>query len=69
MKIAFIAEHYPPTEGGVATSAQRVARELVNLGLDVHLICFDSTRALDSEDSVIVEDDQRVKISRVSPFF
>lgn len=69
MKIGFIVEHYPPTEGGVATSAQRVARELVKLGVDVCIICFDATRPLDSEDFITEEKDNGVKVFRVGPFF
>ena len=69
MKIGFLVEHYPPTEGGVATSAQRVARELVKLGLDVTLICFDAVRPLDSEEFITKEIDNGVKVFRVGPFF
>lgn len=69
MKIGFIVEHYPPTEGGVATSAQRVARELVKIGLDITLICFDAVRPLDSEEFIIEEIDNGVKVFRVGPFF
>ncbi|MBK6877720.1 MAG: hypothetical protein IPG99_15025 [Ignavibacteria bacterium] len=69
MRIGFIVEHYPTTQGGVATSAQRVARELVKLGLEVILICFDSTRPLDSEEFVSEEIDNNVKVFRIGPFF
>jgi len=69
MKIGFIVEHYPPTEGGVATSAQRVARELAKLGVDVTVICFDATRPLDSEEFISEERDNDVKVFRVGPFF
>ncbi|MCB0541090.1 MAG: glycosyltransferase family 4 protein [Bacteroidetes bacterium] len=69
MKVGFIVEHYPPTEGGVATSAQRVARELTKLGIDITVICFDSVRPLDSEEFIIEEIDNGVKVFRVGPFF
>lgn len=69
MRIGFIVEHYPPTEGGVATSAQRVARELVKLGLDVTVICFDAQRPLESEEFISEEIDNNVNIFRVGPFF
>lgn len=69
MKIGFIVEHYPPTEGGVATSAQRVARELVKLGVSVLIICFDANRPLDSEEFITEEEDNGVRVFRVGPFF
>lgn len=69
MKVGFIVEHYPPTEGGVATSAQRVARELTKLGLDITVLCFDSVRPLDSEEFITEENDNGVKVFRVGPFF
>ncbi|HWQ88643.1 MAG TPA: glycosyltransferase family 4 protein [Desulfitobacteriaceae bacterium] len=69
MKIGFISEHYPPTEGGVATSTQRVARELVKLGLNVHVICFDNSRPVESEDYVIEDNDDGVNLHKIGPFF
>ncbi|MEQ1494776.1 MAG: glycosyltransferase family 4 protein [Novosphingobium sp.] len=69
MKIAFISEHYPPTDGGVATSTQRIARNLRRLGIDVHVLCFDHSQALTSRDYVCEEDDHGVRVSRVGPFF
>lgn len=69
MKIGFIAEHYPPTSGGVATSTQRVARQLVQLGARVHVLCFDHSRPLRSPDYVIEEVDRGVRVDRIGPFF
>jgi len=69
IKIGFIAEHYPPTSGGVATSTQRVARQLVQLGIQVHVLCFDHSRSLRSPDYVIEEVDHGVRVSRIGPFF
>jgi glycosyltransferase involved in cell wall biosynthesis len=69
MRIAIVAEHYPPTSGGVATSSQRVARELVKLGADVQLFCFDNSKPVTSDDYVIEELDQGVRIARIGPFF
>lgn len=69
MKIAFISEHYPPTDGGVATSTQRIARSLVQLGVEVHVLCFDHSRPLVSRDYICEEIDQGVRVSRVGPFF
>ena len=69
MKIGFISEHYPPTAGGVATSTQRVAREIAKQGFEVYVVCFDATQPIESEDSIIEELDSNVKIFRVGPFF
>ena len=38
MKIALVAEGYPPMSGGVATSARRVSQELAALGHDVTVL-------------------------------
>lgn len=69
MKIGFISEHYPPTAGGVATSTQRVAREIAKQGFEVYVVCFDATQPIESEDFIIEELDSNVKIFRVGPFF
>lgn len=69
MKIGFVSEHYPPTDGGVATSTQRVARSLHQLGADVHVFCFDHSRPLSSSDYVTHEIDSGVNVTRVGPFF
>lgn len=69
VRIGFISEHYPPTDGGVATSTQRVARNLHKLGADVHVLCFDHSRPLTSKDYVCHENDDGVRVSRVGPFF
>jgi glycosyltransferase involved in cell wall biosynthesis len=69
MRIALVAEHYPPTSGGVATSAQRVARELVKLGANVQLFCFDNSKPVTADDYVIEEVDQGVRVARIGPFF
>lgn len=69
MRIIFIAEHYPPDPGGVATSAQRVARALVSLGHEVILICFDSSGPLEGDDYILSECDNGVQVYRIGPFF
>jgi len=69
MKVGFVSEHYPPTEGGVATSTQRVARELIKLGLKVHVICFDHSRPIESKDYVVNENDDGVVLHKIGPFF
>jgi len=68
-RLAFLAEHYPPTDGGVATSAQRVARALVREGAKVQVLCFDHSRPLTSPDYVVHDVDEGVSIARVGPFF
>lgn len=69
LRVTFVSEHYPPTDGGVATSSQRVARQLVLLGADVHVICFDHGQPITSPDYVVREYDEGVVVSRVGPFF
>jgi glycosyltransferase involved in cell wall biosynthesis len=69
VKIAIITEQYPPALGGIATSAQRVARNLALLGAEVQVFCFDSTKPMDASSYVIVENDGLVRIRRVGPFF
>ena len=69
LKVALIAEHYPPTDGGVATSAQRVARELAKQGVSVQVLCFDCDTPIESFDKIITEDDCGVFVKRVAPFF
>src|SRR6185436_19653226 len=64
-----IAEHYPPTEGGVATSARRIARNLASLGAQVHVVTFDHSRPVTSEDYVVQGWDGDVAVTRVGPFF
>lgn len=69
MKIGFIAEGYPPMSGGVATSAQRIARELVRLNCEVVILTFENTVPITSEDVCFEEVDEGVKVYRVGPFF
>lgn len=69
MRICFISEHYPPTSGGVATSTQRVARELVIQGADVQVFCFDHSMPIESDDYALTEIDQGVIVHRIGPFF
>ena len=38
LKICFVAWEYPPVEGGVAKSADRIVKYLLEEGLDVHVI-------------------------------
>jgi glycosyltransferase involved in cell wall biosynthesis len=68
-RVLFVSEGYPPTSGGVATSAQRVARNLVRLGCEVMVVTFDGSRPLTSDDYAIEEEDDGVHLWRIGPFF
>jgi len=68
-RVLFVSEGYPPTSGGVATSAQRVARNLVRLGCEVMLLTFDNSQPLTNEDYLVCEDDNGVQVRRMGPFF
>ncbi len=69
IRLAFVAEHYPPTDGGVATSTQRVARALCGRGMDVQVFCFDARVPIVSRDAIFEERDCSVRVKRVAPFF
>ena len=69
MRIGFISEHYPPIDGGVATSTQRLARTLVSKGVDVQVFCFDPSCPVTSPDYLVQEVDEGVSVTRVGPFF
>lgn len=45
-RLLFLSERYPPDLGGVATSASRISRALVNLGVEVDVIAW--TRLLEA---------------------
>ena len=42
-RLLLIADRYPPDLGGVARSAERTARALGTLGLEVHVLCWTRT--------------------------
>ena len=69
MKITMISEAYPPMSGGVATSAQRLARQFCKAGHDVVVLTFDNIRPLTEDDFYYDEFDNGVHIYRVGPFF
>jgi glycosyltransferase involved in cell wall biosynthesis len=69
MKIGVITEYYPPTFGGVATSAQRIAQNLASCGVRVQVFAFDGSRPLTSMPYVAREEDGHVQVGRVGPFF
>lgn len=70
MRIQIVAENYPPASGGVATSAQRIAENLVALGNSVTVYTFDGSRPLEGPDycvDVLVQRD--FAVYRFGPFF
>jgi glycosyltransferase involved in cell wall biosynthesis len=67
-RILFVSEGYPPVSGGVATSTQRIARNLVLQGAEVVVFTLDSNRPLTEVDYIIEEIDQGVKVRRIGPF-
>lgn len=69
MKICFFAEHYPPMDGGIATSAQRIAVHLKAIGNDVTVFTFDNTRRIDVGDYCNVSCENGVLVYRFGPFF
>ena len=68
-RVLIVSEHYPPTMGGVATSAQRIARHLARLDVTVNLVTFDHSRPLESADYVIRQHDEGTSVHRIGPFF
>lgn len=69
INMAFVVEQYPPTGGGMATSAQRISRHLSQLGVNVIIISFDYFIPIESEDIVRKENDLKVDVYRIAPFF
>lgn len=69
IRVLFISEAYPPTSGGVATSARRVARNLTRCGCKVLVLTFDGSRPLTDDDYLVGENDEGVEIQRIGPFF
>ena len=69
MKILFFPEHYPPMDGGIATSAQRIAFHLQAVGNDVTVFTFDNTRRIDVGDYCNVSREDGLPIYRFGPFF
>lgn len=69
VRICVVSEAYPPTDGGVATSAQRISRSLSAQGAQVTLCTFDHSRPIESSDYRITEEDQGVQVNRFGPFF
>jgi glycosyltransferase involved in cell wall biosynthesis len=68
-RLLLLAEHYPPTMGGVATSAQRISQAIRAQGVAIDAFTFDYTRPLDVEDYSVEEYDDGLRVRRVGPFF
>lgn len=69
MRITLLAEGYPPMSGGVATSARRLAVELVRQGHEVTVLTFDNTHDITVPDLCVTEVDMGARICRIGPFF
>lgn len=69
MKLLFFPEHYPPMDGGIATSAQRIAFYLRAVGHEVTVFAFDNTRRIDVGDYCNVFREEGLPIYRFGPFF
>lgn len=69
MKICFFPEHYPPMDGGIATSAQRIAVHLRAIGNDVTVFTFDNIRRIDVGDYCNVAHEDGIPVYRFGPFF
>lgn len=69
MRITLLAEGYPPMSGGVATSARRLAVELVRQGHEVTVLTFDNMHDITVPDLCVTEVDMGARICRIGPFF
>ena len=67
--ILIISQGYPPLDGGVATSTQRIARQLAHAGFLVTVVTFAYAPSIDVDDYVISELDGVVSVKRVGPFY
>lgn len=69
LKVLFVTEGYPPDVGGVATSSQRVARNLHKAGCEVVVCSFDYSRPSSEPDYTVTSDDAGVRLHRSGPYF
>jgi glycosyltransferase involved in cell wall biosynthesis len=69
LKIAFITEEYPPMNGGVGVSAQRITTHLVKEGCEVALFTFDASKPLHEPDYCHEAIIDGVGVHRVGPFY
>lgn len=69
MKILLIPEQYPPTYGGVGTSARRIATHISLAGAHVRVFTFDDSKPPSAHSYVINDADPLVAVRRIGPFF
>lgn len=69
MKVCFLTEHYPPMDGGIATSAARIAQGLMGAGVTPTVFTFDASRSIDVPDYRFDGVDAGVRVIRFGPFF
>src|ERR1700722_5163373 len=69
VRLLFVSHGYPPLDGGVAVSTQRLARNLSSLGCSVLVFTFDYRASITGEDRVTRERDGSVGINRFGPFY
>jgi hypothetical protein len=67
--ILVVTEAWPPTSGGVATSAQRISTNLAKLGVGVTVFTFDSSRPVTDPEYQLESVEGEVKLVRFGPFF
>ncbi|HYT84709.1 MAG TPA: hypothetical protein VEK86_14705, partial [Gemmatimonadales bacterium] len=68
MRALLVPEAFPPTRGGVATSAARIAAHLRQAGVDMWVVDFDGRAEFNPAVSVTV-DPTREGTVLVTPFF
>lgn len=64
-----LAEAWPPTSGGVATSAQRISTNLAKLGAQITVFTFDSSRSITAPEYRLEHRESGVSVQRFGPFF
>lgn len=67
--ILVVSEAWPPTSGGVATSAQRISTNLTKLGVGVTVFTFDSLHPITDPEYQLESVEGDVELVRFGPFF
>lgn len=68
-RILIITEEFPPDCGGVAVSAERVARHLARAGCPVCVLVLDSATPANADDYARTQAHAEVEVVRLGPFF
>lgn len=68
-RILVVTEAWPPTSGGVATSAQRISTNLAKLGIGITVFTFDSSRPITDPEYQFESMEDEVKVVKFGPFF